>query len=265
MLNLKRTQIEISGKTVTLWLNQPETRNALNPIIISELTKCIKWVSGKKEIMVILIRGRGDSFCAGADINWMMESGLLRFKKSYKESKKLAECFKTIYQSDKVIINLIHGHAFGGALGFLGASDFTFAVKNTVFSLPELKLGLTPSVISPYLLTRLKLADIKYKIFTSSVFTADEALEAGLIDKVCEDMNDMEYKSNELVQNICSASPKAVSEVKYLFRLLNKNLINSRNIKKTIKSITKMKMSEDARIRMSEFVNKKQQTSQKII
>ena len=78
-------------------------------------------------------------------------------------------------------------------------------------------------------------------------------------------MNDMEYKSSELVQNICSASPKAVSEVKNLLRLLNKNLINSRNIKKTIKSITKMKMSEDARIRMSEFVNKKQQTSQKII
>ena len=257
MLNLKKIQIEISGKTATLWLNQPETRNALNPFIIRELTKCINWLRGKNEIMVILIRGRGDSFCAGADINWMMKSGLLSYKKSYLESKKLAECFKTIFQSDKVIINLIHGHAFGGALGLLAAGDFTFAVKNTLFSLPELRLGLTPSVIAPYLLSRLKLADIKYKIFTGSIFTADEALKSGLIDKVCEDMDDLELKANELIQNVCSASPKAVSEIKYLLRLLNKNLINSRKIKKTIKSITKMKMSEDARMRMSEFVNKK--------
>ena len=202
MLNLKRTEIEVQDKQVTIWLNQPEKRNALNLTNIEEIIKIFKWTEKQKEIIVILIRGKGKSFCTGADINWMISSGLREYQDSYLVSKKLAECFKTIYKSDKIVINLVHGDVFGGALGFLGAADFTLAAKNTRFRLPELRLGLAPSVIMPYLLTRIKAADLKYLSFSGDIFTVDESLKTGLIDKVCEDIEDMEVKVNELIHNI---------------------------------------------------------------
>lgn len=257
MLNLKRTEIEIKDKLATIWLNQPEIRNALNSSIIEELIQIFKWLNKQTDIMIILIRGRGVSFCAGADINWMINSGLLEYRNCYQDSKKLATCFKIIYKSDKVVINLVHGDVFGGASGFLGAGDFTFAAKNTRFRLPELHLGLVPSVIMPYLLTRVKTADIKYQIFSGGIFTAEEALKTGFIDKVCKDIDDMELKANELIQNICSASPQALAESKHLLRVLNKSLINSENIKKTVKTITRLKMSDNARERMLGFLSKK--------
>ena len=255
-MNLKKTEIEIKDKVVTVWLNQPEILNALNPSIIKELIKIFKWIDTRDEIFVILIRGRGKSFCAGADINWMINSGLLDYKKSYLDSKILASCFKAIYKSNKVVINLIHGNSFGGALGFFGAGDFSIALKNTVFSLPEIRLGLVPSVIMPYLLTRVRLSDLKYQVFTGGRFTAEEAQKIGLIDKVCKDLDEMELKAKELIHNISLASPEALTELKYLLRIFNKSLINSNNIKETIKTITKMKMSDEASNRMLKLIAK---------
>jgi methylglutaconyl-CoA hydratase len=256
MLNYKKIEIEIKANSATIWLNQPEIHNALNPSIIGELISIFKHISKKNEIIAIMLRGRGKSFCSGADINWMLDSGLHGSGKSYLDSKKLASCFNIIYQSDKIVFNLIHGNAYGGALGFLGASDFTLAVRNTRFSLPELRLGLIPSVIMPYLLTRVKLPDLKYQIFNGGTFTAEEAQKIGLIDKVFEDVSEMENKANELLQNISLASPKALSETKSLLRTLNKCIINPDIIKETINTITKMKLSDDTRNRMLKFVQK---------
>ncbi len=256
MLKYKKIEIEIKDKSATVWLNQPEIHNAINSEIIDEIVNVFRWLNKKNEIMAIILRGRGDSFCSGADLNWMINSGSHGFIKSYMDSRKLASCFKIIYQSNKIVLNLIHGYVFGGALGFLGACDFNLAVKNTKFSLPELRLGLVPSVIMPYLLTRVKLPDIRFQIFNGGSFTAEEAKKIGLIDKVCEDTDEMEMKTNELLQNIYLASSKAITETKYLLRILNKNLINSKNIKETVKTITRMKISDDTRTRMLKFITK---------
>lgn len=257
MQSFEKIKVEFQDKFATIWLNQPEIRNALNSSIIKELIKGLEWIEKKDEIRAIVIRGSGSSFCAGADINWMKKSGELGYRKSYADSKKIADCFKAIYHSDKVIINLVHGHAFGGALGFFGASDFILALKDTQFGLSELRLGLVPSVIAPYLHTRVKPVDVKYQIFTGKTFTALEALRIGLVDYVCEDINEMEAKVNELIQDICSVSPIALAEEKSLLRTLNRDLINPKNIMKTVKLLTKMKMSKDANVRMSKFIEKR--------
>ncbi len=253
MRNLKKVEVEIKDKLVTVWLNHPSKRNALNLTVIEELIKTFRWIEKQNELLVVIIRGRGKSFCSGADINWMIDSGLLDYSDCYRDSKKLAACYKIVYDSDKAVINMVHGNVYGGALGFLGAADFTFAEKDTKFCLPELQLGLTPSVIMPYLLTRVKPADIKYLMFSGGVFTSEEAKNINLIDNVYESITEMEFKVNELIQKICSASPSAISEAKHLLRILNKNLVSSGNIKKTIKTITRLKMTDDARERMLKY------------
>jgi methylglutaconyl-CoA hydratase len=256
MLQLKKIEIEIKDQTATCWLNQPEIRNALNPLIIEDLIKSFKWLSENNEVTIIVMRGRGESFCTGADVNWMLISGQQGYRKNYLDSKLLANCFRTIYNSGKVVINLIHGHAMGGALGFIGASDFTFAIKNTVFGLPEVRLGLVPSVIAPYLLMKLRQTDLKVKIYTGGKFSAEEALRIGLIDNLCNDMQDMEKKANDMINEIGKASPKALKEAKNLLRILNKDLTRPENIKQTVNTITRMKMSDEARKRMSVFNTK---------
>lgn len=257
MAEFEKIEIEVKDKQITIWLNQPETRNALNHSLIEELIKVFKWISTQKNIMVIVLRGRGSSFCAGADLNWMISSGLLDYQNCYKDSEILAECFHTIYQSDKVVINLVHGNVFGGAFGFLGAADFTFAVEGTRFCLPELRLGLIPSVILPYLLTKVKATDIKYYTITNGIFPSEEAAGKGFIDYVCDTIDEAEHKSNELIQKIYVGSPDALTETKHLFRDLNKCLVNQENIKNTVNIITRLKMSDDSRERMSAFLAKK--------
>jgi methylglutaconyl-CoA hydratase len=253
-MNFKKIHIEFKDKQAIIWLNQPEIRNSLNPLMINDLIKCIKWIERNDDIMVLIIRGRGKSFCAGADINWMKDSGSSGYRKNYLESKKLASFFNTIYQTNKVVINLIHGHAFGGALGFIGAGDFTFATKETLFGLPELKMGLAPSVIAPYLLTRIKQNVLKFKIYTGDTFTSEEALNIGLIDGIYSNINDMEIKSGELINSIISVSPLALKESKKLMKKLNAEIINKKKINKTIKTITNLKMSSDAKDRMLKFI-----------
>jgi methylglutaconyl-CoA hydratase len=257
MLNLKNIEIENSDKLVTLWLNQPDTRNALNETLIEELIKAFRWINRQKQVMVVIIRGRGKSFCAGADLNWMNNSGSSGYKKCYRDSKKLATCFKSIRNTDKVVINLVHGDTFGGGLGFLGAADFTLALKDSRFCLPELQLGLVPSVIMPYLLTRVNPSDLKYQIFSGEIFSAAEALQKGLIDKICTDKDDLELKANDLIQKICLASPAAIKETKHLLKTFNKSLFTPGKVKNTIKTITRMKMSDDAKERMRKFLSRK--------
>jgi methylglutaconyl-CoA hydratase len=253
MSNLKEIEIETSENLATVWLNRPDYRNALTLTATEEITEAFEWIKKQKEVTAVLIRGRGKSFCAGADLNWMLKSGSLKYNNAYHESKILAKCFNSVYMSDKVIVSMVHGDVFGGGFGFLGAADFTFALKNTRFCLSEVRLGLVPSVIMPYLLTRVNQSDIKYQIFSGEIFTAEEALQKRFIDKICEDIDDMEAKANNLIQKINLASPQALKETKHLLRALNKSLVNSDNIKKTVKTITRMKMSEDSRERMTKF------------
>jgi methylglutaconyl-CoA hydratase len=257
MRNLKEIEIDINENLATIWLNMPDTRNALSLAAAEELIKAFKWINKQEEIIIILIRGRGKSFCAGADLNWMLKSGSQKYNSSYRESQILAKCFNSIYRSDKVVICVVHGDVFGGGLGFLGASDTTFAVKNSRYCLSELRLGLVPAVIMPYLLTKVNQTAIKYQILSGEIFSAEEALEKGLIDKLCDDEDDMEIKLKNMIQKINLASPQALKETKHLLWELNKNLVNNYNIKKTVKTITRMKMSNDARERMTDFVTGK--------
>lgn len=256
MKDFEKIKVDIDDKLATIWLNQPEIHNALNPQLLKELTRCFEWFEEKNEIRAILLRGYGDSFCAGADIGWMKKSGEQSYKQNYADSKKLSDCFSAVYQSNKLVINLVHGYAIGGAVGFLGATDFNYALKSAKFGLTELRLGLVPAVISPYLHTRVRPTDIKQQIFTGKLFSADEALKMCLIDFVCDDMNEMESKVNELLKGIYEVSANALAEEKKLLRELNKNLVNNKIIKYTIKTITKMKTSDDAKERMSKFMVK---------
>lgn len=257
MLNFKKIETEISDRVLTVWLNRPEVLNALNSKLLTELTDLFRWVSTRDDIRVVIIRGRGNSFCAGADLRQLAKPDRSRYGKSYSDSRKMAVCFGMIWSLDKVVINLIHGNVYGGGLGFIGAGDLTIALRSTNLCIPELKLGLVPAVILPYLLSKVKVSDIKYQVFSGEILNAEDALNKGYIEYVCDDMKEMEQKADQIVLNICQAPSAAIADAKYMFRTLNSSIVNQVNIKRSVKIITGRKMSDETRKRIADFAAKK--------
>ena len=256
-MNLSKVVIDKQDASATIWLNQPEIHNALNPLIIEELVKSFKLLAENKKIRVILVRGIGDSFCSGAYLNWMLNSakpGKDGYLSNLREIKILASLFRQIYNSDKVVINMLHGNVYGGALGFIGAGDITLALSSTIMKLPELKLGLVPAVIMPYLLTRLKIQEFRVFMLTGTEIKAEQAKSAGLIDSVCAYMDEMERKAEELIQNTVRTSAEAVADAKSLLRKMNKSYINSDNSLRSVKVLTRRMRSDDARHRIKNLL-----------
>jgi methylglutaconyl-CoA hydratase len=257
MLNLQKVILEITGPYATLWLNQPGILNALNPSVIEELIKSFRWLGEMKDIRVIILRGKGGSFCAGADLNWMKNISNQTYRKNFRQIKSLAECFRAIYRSDKAVISMLHGNVYGGALGLIGAGDIIIANKDTLFRMPELRLGLVPALIMPYLLPRLKFSGFRYYMLSGAELNADDAQKAGLVDIVCENEAEMEMKAEELIRNIALSTPGAVADAKSLLRKLNRPFLNSDIILRSAMVTTKRMRSDDAKERMINFLMKK--------
>ena len=155
-MNTKFTTLEtqITNQVATIWLNRPDIRNAFNEVMISELIQAFNEVAVIEAVLVIVLRGRGKSFCAGADLNWMRDVAGYSYEQNLKESLQLSDCFYTIYNSPKPTIAVVHGAAIGGANGLLSACDMAICDDETTFSLSEVKIGIVPACISPYVIKR---------------------------------------------------------------------------------------------------------------
>lgn len=147
-------QIETEGPLCTVWLNRPDIRNAFNETMISELLDCFTALNDEQSIRVVILRGRGKSFCAGADLNWMRGVAGYSYEQNFEESLNLSKCLYAIYSCEKPTIAMVQGAAMGGANGLLAACDMAFAADDTVFSLSEVKIGIVPACISPYVVKR---------------------------------------------------------------------------------------------------------------
>ena len=142
MKSYKTIEFEIKDKVATIWLNRPAVHNAFNDVMIAELTDCFTSVNEMKDVVVVILRGRDRSFCAGVDINWMRDVAKQSYDENFSESKKLAKCFYNIYTCKKPTIALVHGVALGGANGLLSACDLAYCDDKATFSLSEVKIGI---------------------------------------------------------------------------------------------------------------------------
>ena len=138
-------QIGIEKNVARIALNRPEVRNAMNALMIKELTEAVDWLDARDDIRVIEICGNGKSFCAGADINYMKDIASFGYEQNIEDAKRLSKLFQKIYFCNKPVITLVHGAVIGGGNGIIAASDVVLAEKDTVFAFSEVKLGLTPA------------------------------------------------------------------------------------------------------------------------
>ena len=210
-------QVESEGKVVRVWLNRPEVHNAFNIRMIRELRDAVREVSRERSVRAVVLSGRGKSFCAGADLNWMREVIRYSYEQNLEESLEIAEFHHELYSLSKPTIARVNGTAIGGGTGFLSACDIVIAAAEAKFGLSEVKLGLVPAAISPYVLRRIGESEARRYFLTGERIDARRALEIGLAN-IAVAAENLDEKVDEMIGQLLSSGPEALASSKELLR-----------------------------------------------
>lgn len=205
-----------------VWLNRPKIHNAFNEVMISEVIDVFETINEMDDIRIAVLRGRGKSFCAGADLNWMRNVANYSYEQNFKESLNLSKCFYTIYTCKKPTIAIVHGAAIGGANGLLASCDFAYSDDNTTFSLSEVKIGIVPACISPYVTKRVGEYGSKELMISGKRFKGPEAQYHKLVNKSLPP-EELDEHVNGVIDLLRTSGPKAMTQCKNLiFNISNK-------------------------------------------
>jgi len=248
MKYLEVVEKELGVKEV--WLNRPELHNAFNAELIEEM---ISLFESFKDERLIILSGRGPSFCAGADLNWMKAMKNYSKEENFRDSKRLAKMFSAINECNIPVIGRINGHALGGGVGLVSVCDYVIATPETLMGFTEVRLGLIPAVISPYCISKIGESNARAWMLSGERFSAEEAKRMGLVHEVCS-FNDLDQKVDEIKKKFLAAGPEAAKEAKRLVREVMKNLKSSEDF--TCQMITERRVSSEGQEGMRALLEK---------
>jgi len=255
MNDFKTILVSKDHNQATLWLNRPEVHNAMNELMIEELTQVFSHPQEFEDLKIIVLRGKGKSFCSGADLNYMKGIAGFDFDDNVKDGQKLAGLFNSIYKYPVPTIALVHGSVFGGANGLLAACDIVIAEENTIFAFSEVKLGIAPATISPFVVRRIGEFAAKDLMMTGRRFKGKEAERIHLVNH-CVDKQNLEEYLKTTIDEILSCAPGAVRQTKTLINyVLGKN--PDEVIDFTTKKIAELRASEEGQEGMDSFLQKR--------
>ena len=254
---MKYEAIEIHKEkdVATVYLNRSEVHNAMNEQLMKELTACFKELSIDEKIRIIILTGKGKSFCAGADLNWMKSMAKYSKEENIKDSRLLLGLYESIYTCPKPVIGRVNGHAFGGGLGLFAVCDITIAIPDCKFAFSEVKLGIIPAVISTYIVRRTGLSIMRRLFITGERFDSEYAKEVGLIDYVVPE-DEFDEKVQKYVELLRSSGPEAIAEVKKLVDACEK-MDREKYKEHTVKKISELRVSEEGQEGINAFLEKR--------
>ncbi|EIK96346.1 gamma-carboxygeranoyl-CoA hydratase [Pseudomonas sp. M47T1] len=201
----------------TLWLNRPEKNNAFNAQMIRELILALEAVASAGTLRFLLIRGRGKHFCAGADLAWMQQSAQLDFNTNLDDARELAELMYSLNKLKLPTLAVVQGAAYGGALGLISCCDLAIGTEDAQFCLSEVRIGLTPAVISPFVVKAIGERATRRYALTAERFDAQRAYELGLLSETCA-AAELEQRVAHWIDNLLLNSPQAMRACKDLLR-----------------------------------------------
>jgi methylglutaconyl-CoA hydratase len=247
-----------SRGVATLTLNRAEKHNAFDDAIIAELTDKLVELDNDKKVRVVVLTGAGKSFSAGADLNWMRASAQFDEAHNIEDALKLAELMSTLDSLRIPTIARVNGAAFGGGVGLVACCDIAVASTSAKFSLSEVRLGLVPSVISPYVIAAIGAHNARRYFLTADIITADKAREIGLVHEVAgpDKLDEAVEKEIDL---LLKGGPKALTAAKNLIAsqvaLSTSAQRNLRN--KTANIIAQLRVSKEGQEGLSAFLEKR--------
>jgi len=237
-----------SGAILTLTLNRPEVHNAFNAALIAALQNAFTHIP--EGVRAIILRGEGKSFCAGADLNWMKAAAHYRHEDNVADAERLSAMLNAIYQCPVPVIADVHGAAYGGGVGLAACADIAMAKTGTKFMLSEVKLGLTPATISPFILRAMGERAAQRYFISADAFGPDVALRTGLIHGIDEDVQ-------AIAVAIASNGPQAVQAAKALVRDVAGQAITDALRNDTAQRIADRRASDEGKEGIAAFLEKR--------
>jgi len=254
-VNLERLELEIDGPVARVWMNRPEARNAFDGLMVTELRKTLFDLRSVDGVRVIVLGGRGASFCAGADIEWMKAMAGFSRAENLGEAQALADLFFTVYESPKPVVARVHGHALGGGAGLVAACDIPVAALGTQFGFTEVRLGIIPAVISPYVLGKIGESAARELFLTGERFEAVRAVEIGLV-RAAVPVEDLDATVERRVEELLKAGPRAIAEAKALIREVSWRRVEEMQ-RYTVERIAELRVSAEGQEGLRAFLEKR--------
>jgi methylglutaconyl-CoA hydratase len=246
---------EIHGPVVKVILNRPEVHNAFNDTMITELLKVFRKIHEARDVRVVIFTGEGKSFCAGADLNWMKRVKDYSFEENLNESLGISELMYSIYSLPLPTIARVNGAAVGGGMGFVATCDIAVAQSDARFSLSEVKLGLVPACISPYVIRKAGEGACREFMLTGERLTAEKAMRLGLVNEVVEP-GELDNAVSTLVERLISSGPNAIAICKELLRKVPAMSLDQAR-RMTAEAIANLRVSDEGQEGMRAFLEKR--------
>jgi methylglutaconyl-CoA hydratase len=239
-------------------LNRPAVHNCFNDQVIDRLVAIFTEISSRKDIRVVTIQGAGKSFSAGGDLEWMRRSGQQDYATNLAQTMVLARLFKVLNDLPQAVVSLVQGNCMAGGTGLVSCSDIAIAVRDTKFALTEVRLGLSPATISPYVVAAIGARQARRYFLTGERFEAAEAQRIGLVHDLADDVADLQARGERLVADLLLGAPGAIADSKMLIRhVAYHGEVGEEVMQFTAKNIADRRASEEGQEGLASFFAKR--------
>lgn len=249
-------QIERRGAAAWLWLNRPELRNALNGEMQDLLLEAFKKIESEKNIRVLVVAGRGQAFCAGGDLSRMEQAAKATKAKSKLEASRFAKLLYRMHTYPKPLIARVHGPAFAGGMGLVAACDLVVAAEEAEFCLPEVRIGLVPAMISPYIVRAMGEQQARRYVLTGERLAAREALRIGFVHE-CVAAAELDARVEKFAAQLAQAGPQALARSKKLLAKVAQAAISPGLAAHTAGVLAEVRAGAEAREGIRSFLEKR--------
>ena len=250
---LKATEAGVA----TITLNRPQVHNAFNADVIELLSEILDDLAGADGVRVVMLDATGKSFSAGADLNWMKQAARFTAEENREDARALGEMLRRLNRLPKPTVALVQGSAFGGGVGLMAACDIVVAVSDAAFSLSEVKLGLIPATIAPYVVAAIGERQARRYFLTGERFDAEAARRIGLVHELVEDEPALIAAGERIVERLFTAAPGALAEAKELVEAVAGKPIDGHLIEDTARRIAERRAHDEAREGIAAFLEKR--------
>ncbi|MBI5277552.1 MAG: enoyl-CoA hydratase/isomerase family protein [Burkholderiales bacterium] len=249
-------KVDVNAHIATVTLDRPEVRNAFNDDLIALLARAFQDLGHRADVRCIVLAASGTAFCAGADLNWMKRMATYGRHENLADAGALAEMLHTIYACPKPTVARVQGDVYAGGMGLVAACDIAVAVDTANFCLSEVKLGLIPATISPYVIRAMGARAAHRYFLTAERFTAAEALRIGYVHEAVA-AEALDGKVAEVVQSLVNAGPGAVKACKKLVQDVAGRDITPELMAMTVQGIADIRASAEGREGVASFLQKR--------
>ena len=248
---------EVDSAVGILTLNKAERHNAFDEVLIAEITAGLRELEADPRVRAVVLSSTGKSFCAGADLNWMKRAAGYSQEENLRDAHKLAELMRTLNELSKPTIARVQGPAYGGGVGLIAACDIAVATYDALFALTEVKLGILPAVISPYVLAAIGERHARRYMLTAERLSAAEAYRIGLLHEIVPGEEQLDDAIGEILDSLLKNGPQAQAQCKALIRAVSGQPIDATTIEETAQRITSVRSSPEGKEGLTAFLEKR--------